>query len=76
MNPYKLYQLALRSKTWRVPVIVLTCLYVISPFDIIPDFLPVIGVIDDGMILAILVSELVKISRGRKNKSKLKTIDK
>jgi uncharacterized membrane protein YkvA (DUF1232 family) len=40
----------------RVPILpklllVLTCVYVLSPFDIIPDFVPVIGEADDVVVL-------------------------
>ncbi len=40
----------------RVPVLpkallVLTCVYVVSPLDVIPDFVPVIGEADDVVVL-------------------------
>lgn len=40
----------------RVPILpkvllVLTCVYVLSPFDVIPDFVPVIGEADDVVVL-------------------------
>jgi uncharacterized membrane protein YkvA (DUF1232 family) len=46
---------------WRsVIVLILVALYAINPFDIIPDWLPVIGVIDDAAMVTFLVRSLRK----------------
>ena len=46
---------------WRsVIILVLVALYAINPFDFIPDWLPVIGVIDDAAMVGFLVSSLRK----------------
>jgi len=50
----------------RVPVLakavpVLAILYVISPIDVIPDVLPVIGQVDDIGILVLAVKAFLKI---------------
>jgi uncharacterized membrane protein YkvA (DUF1232 family) len=37
---------------WSIAAIVAALLYVINPFDIIPDFIPVIGYIDDAAVIA------------------------
>lgn len=34
--------------------------YVIFPFDIIPDFIPVVGWMDDGFVIYLLLRRLVK----------------
>ncbi len=34
--------------------------YVIFPFDLIPDFIPVVGWIDDGLVVYLLLLRLVK----------------
>ena len=34
--------------------------YVIFPFDLIPDFIPVIGWMDDGLVIYLLLRRLVK----------------
>ena len=38
--------------------IVLTIAYVIFPFDLIPDYVPVLGWIDDGLIVYLLLKRL------------------
>jgi uncharacterized membrane protein YkvA (DUF1232 family) len=46
---------------WRTLfVLVLVGLYAINPFDIIPDFIPIIGVIDDAAMLGFLYRSLRK----------------
>jgi uncharacterized membrane protein YkvA (DUF1232 family) len=41
-----------------VAAIVFALLYVINPFDLMPDFIPVLGLIDDVSIVALCVSML------------------
>ena len=43
-------------RDWRVPILpkallVLTLVYVVSPLDVIPDFIPVIGEMDDIVVV-------------------------
>ncbi len=46
---------------WRsIMVLILVALYAINPFDFIPDWLPVIGVIDDAAMVTFLVRSLRK----------------
>jgi uncharacterized membrane protein YkvA (DUF1232 family) len=58
-NIYPLYRQALQSK-WKWVFVVLTVLYFINPFDIIPDIIPLVGWIDDGLLVSILVAELIR----------------
>lgn len=37
---------------WTVAAIVVALLYVLNPLDLIPDFIPVIGLIDDAGVVA------------------------
>jgi uncharacterized membrane protein YkvA (DUF1232 family) len=41
-------------------VIVISLVYILFPFDVIPDFIPVLGWIDDGIIFYLLVKVLNK----------------
>jgi uncharacterized membrane protein YkvA (DUF1232 family) len=38
---------------WAVSTIVFTLLYILNPIDIIPDFIPVVGHLDDMAVLTI-----------------------
>lgn len=39
---------------------VLAIVYTISPIDLLPDFIPVIGWVDDGILLFLLLQQLKK----------------
>jgi len=60
----KVYQLVLKDS--RTPILAKFLLglavgYTLLPFDIIPDFIPVIGHIDDGIIVPVLVIVALKM---------------
>jgi uncharacterized membrane protein YkvA (DUF1232 family) len=38
---------------WAISTVVFTFLYIVNPIDIIPDFIPVVGHLDDMAVLAI-----------------------
>ena len=37
---------------WSIAAIVAALLYVLNPIDLIPDFIPVVGYIDDALVVA------------------------
>lgn len=41
-----------KHSKWALTMAIATLLYVISPLDIIPDFIPLIGLFDDATVLA------------------------
>ncbi|MCC5614662.1 DUF1232 domain-containing protein [Nostoc sp. CHAB 5836] len=55
---YAWYRNVLRNPKYRWWVILGTLVYLVSPFDILPDFIPVAGQIDDVFLLTLLVSEV------------------
>ncbi|MEO1635910.1 MAG: YkvA family protein, partial [Cyanobacteria bacterium J06631_9] len=55
------YSKALKHTKYRWVVILGTLLYLVSPLDISPDVFPVLGWIDDGVIVSLLVTEVSKI---------------
>ncbi|MCX7594413.1 MAG: YkvA family protein [Fischerella sp.] len=55
---YDWYRSVIRNPKYRWWVILGTLLYFVSPFDIAPDFLPIVGQIDDVFVLTLLLTEV------------------
>ena len=55
---YDWYHDAIRHPKYRWWVMLGTVIYLISPIDIAPDFIPVLGQLDDVMIAGLLFTEL------------------
>ncbi|HEY9878511.1 MAG TPA: YkvA family protein [Leptolyngbyaceae cyanobacterium] len=72
---YDWYTQTLRHPKYRWVLVAGTLVYLLSPIDISPDFLPIIGWIDDGVVATLLVAELSQIlmnvlsGRDRKSES-------
>jgi len=61
MKLYDWYRNTLRNPKYRWWIILGTLVYLISPIDISPDFLPIIGQIDDAAIAALLIAEVSQL---------------
>lgn len=55
---YTWYGNLLRNPKYRLWVIAGTLLYLISPFDLLPDIFPILGQIDDGIVLTLFLTEV------------------
>lgn len=55
---YDWYRNTLRNPKYRWWLILGTLAYLVSPIDIAPDFIPIVGQVDDILLLTLLVSEL------------------
>ncbi|WP_066379384.1 MULTISPECIES: YkvA family protein [unclassified Anabaena] len=55
---YNWYRNVLRNPKYRWWVILGSILYMLSPIDIAPDFIPIVGQLDDVLLLSILVTEV------------------
>lgn len=55
---YTWYRNTLRNPKYRWWVIIGTITYLISPLDISPDFIPIIGQIDDVFLVTLFVTEV------------------
>ena len=74
---YNWYRNLLRNPKYRWWVILATALYFVSPIDIAPDFLPIVGQLDDVFLLSLLVSEVSQmVIEGAKARSKSKSVNK
>lgn len=58
---YNWYRNTLRNPKYRWWIVLGTLLYIFSPIDIAPDFIPIIGQIDDIAVLTLLVSEVSQL---------------
>ena|SRR5919202_4684897 len=58
---YNWYRNTIRNPKYRWWMVLGSLLYIFSPIDIAPDFIPVIGQIDDVLVLTILVSEVSQL---------------
>lgn len=67
---YNWYRDVIRNPKYRWWIIGASLLYLISPIDIAPDFLPIVGWIDDGVIATLLVAELSQVLLTRLKGSK------
>ncbi|HAG82372.1 MAG TPA: DUF1232 domain-containing protein [Cyanobacteria bacterium UBA12227] len=70
---YNWYRNTIRNPKYRWWLILGTLFYILTPIDIAPDFIPIIGQIDDVMILTLLVSEvsqwLIDSAKARKGET-------
>ncbi len=55
---YDWYRNAIRHPKYRWWVMLGTIIYLISPIDIAPDFIPILGQLDDVMLAGLLFTEL------------------
>ncbi|NEP15072.1 MAG: DUF1232 domain-containing protein [Symploca sp. SIO2C1] len=58
---YNWYRNTLRNPKYRWWIILGTLVYVFSPIDISPDFFPIVGQIDDVLLLTLLISEVSQL---------------
>ncbi|WP_404789391.1 YkvA family protein [Altericista sp. CCNU0014] len=69
---YGWYRGLVANPKYRWWVIAGTMLYLFSPFDIAPDFIPFIGQIDDAIVVTLLATELAQVLKERSAKFKQK----
>jgi uncharacterized membrane protein YkvA (DUF1232 family) len=62
---YSWYRGLVSNPKYRWWVIGASLLYVVSPIDIAPDFIPFIGQIDDAVVITLLASELIQVLKDR-----------
>jgi uncharacterized membrane protein YkvA (DUF1232 family) len=61
LNPLTIYTALIRNPKTKWLTIILTVLYIASPIDLIPEFFPIVGLVDDGLLLSFLVIALKEL---------------
>ncbi len=69
---YSWYRKLVANPKYRWWMIGGTLIYVLSPIDIAPDFIPFIGQIDDTIMITILATELTQVLKERNTVMKQK----
>lgn len=72
---HELYRKALKHTKYRWVVILGTLLYFVSPLDISPDVFPVLGWIDDGVVVSLLVTEVSQLMTEQLKRKRQVTAD-
>ena len=60
---YNWYRDLLRNPQYRWWVVAGSVVYLVSPIDISPDIFPVVGWIDDGIVISLLIAEVAQIAK-------------
>lgn len=61
LNPLNIYTALIKNPKTKWITIILTVLYIASPFDFIPEFFPIVGLVDDGLLISFLVIALKEL---------------
>jgi uncharacterized membrane protein YkvA (DUF1232 family) len=67
---YGWFRNSLKNPKSRILIILASVFYLFSPVDISTDLIPVIGWLDDGLILTILTTELAQLALDSRQKRK------
>ena len=58
---YNWYRDLLRNPKYRWWVVAGSLVYLVSPIDISPDIFPIVGWLDDGIVISLLIAEVSQI---------------
>ncbi|MGJ3247817.1 MAG: YkvA family protein [Elainellaceae cyanobacterium] len=65
MQPFGWYRHLIRNPRYRWWMIIGSLIYLLSPLDISPDLLPIVGQIDDVVVMTLLFSEVFRLVLNR-----------
>ena len=69
---YNWYRDLLRNPKYRWWVVAGSIVYLVSPLDISPDIFPVVGWIDDGIVISLLIAEVSQIVKDKLQESSIR----
>jgi uncharacterized membrane protein YkvA (DUF1232 family) len=69
---YHWYRATLRHPKYRWAIVLGSLLYLVSPLDLATDVIPFVGWLDDGAIVAVLVTEISQILLEQRRNRKAK----
>jgi uncharacterized membrane protein YkvA (DUF1232 family) len=67
---YTWYRQAIRHTKYRWLVILATLFYWVMPVDLAPDWLPILGWLDDGVLATMLITEVSELLISSRNRRK------
>ncbi len=70
---YNWYRDLLRNPKYRWWVIGASVVYIVSPLDISPDVFPIIGWLDDGIVISLLVAEVAQLAKEKLQENNLRS---
>jgi uncharacterized membrane protein YkvA (DUF1232 family) len=59
------YRSLLQNPKYRWWVVAASIAYLVSPIDLIPDFVPFAGLVDDTLIISLLVAEVSQVAKSK-----------
>lgn len=70
---YNWYHGLLQNPKYRWWVVAGSIVYLVSPIDISPDIFPVVGWLDDGIIISLLIAEVSQIVKAKLEERSVRT---
>ena len=70
---YNWYRDLLRNPKYRWWVIGASVVYIVSPLDISPDVFPIVGWLDDGIVISLLVAEVAQLAKEKLQENNLRS---
>ncbi len=62
---YNWYHGLLQNPKYRWWTVAASLAYLVSPIDLLPDFIPFVGMIDDSLIISLLVAEVAQFAKSK-----------
>ncbi len=60
------YREIIRHPRYRWWIVLGSLVYLLNPLDLLPDVMPLVGFVDDGLLATILVAEVAQVIRDRR----------